>query len=177
MLFNLEKQNKNSKQNSPKYRLWVALLNDVDVENWPKPEDATISENVLKEGKKFNYLDSTPSSINPNAAPGESPLNGVMTLTPVIEGISKKSLQWTYDNAGEDCIVVWERCVDGQKFIAGSPCSSGLRLSYTNIGNLDGGIGGIALQFQGQECPEPFYFYDGPLEVEPDVEPDPDPNP
>lgn len=176
MLFNLEKQDKSSKQNSPKFRLYVANLNDVDIDNWPAAVDATIADGVLKAGKKFTYLDSTPTSINPSAAPGESPLNGVLTLTPVIEGISKKSLQWIYDNNGEDCVVVWVRCADNQKFIGGTPCSSGLKLSYTQIGTLDGGIGGIALQFQGQECPEPFYFYDGPLDVESD-EPEPDPNP
>ena len=171
MLFNLEKQDNVSKQNSPMYRIYLADLNDVDVESWPVAVDATILETVLKTGKKWNYLDSTSKSINPSAAPGESPLNGILTLAPVIEGISKKSLQWVYDNKGGDFVVVWERCIDKQKFIGGSPCSSGLRLSYTQIGNLDGGIGGIALQLQGQECPEPFWFYDGPLEVESDETP------
>ncbi len=170
MLFNLEKQDKNSKQNTPKYRIYVALLKDT-IADWPAVKDATLSETVLQEGKKWTYLDATSASINPAAAPGESPLNGVLTLTPIIEGISPKSLQWIYDNVGEDCVVIWERCVDKQMFIGGTPCSSGLRLTYTNIGTLDGGIGGIALQFQGQECPEPFYFYSGPLEVEADTPP------
>lgn len=168
MLFNIGKQDRNSKQNSPMYRLYVALLKDVDIEKWPKPKDATISTSVLQEGKKWIYLDSTSGSIKPSAAPGESPVNGVLTLTPVIEGISKKSLQWIYDNSGEDCVVVWVRCADNQKFIGGSPCSSGLRLTYTSIGTLDGGFGGISLQFQGQECPEPFYFYEAELEIEAD---------
>ena len=170
MLFNLEKQDKKSKQNSPKYRLYLANLNDVDIENWPAAVDATISEDVLKAGKKWTYLDSTPTSINPNAAPGESPLNGILTLTPTIEGITKKSWQYVLDNVGEDVVAVWVRCSDNQKFIGGNPCSSGLKLTYTQVGTLDGGIGGIALQLQGQECPDPFYFYDGPLEVESDEE-------
>jgi len=169
MLFNLEKQDRFSKQFAPKFRMYVANINDVDIENWPAATEATITDSVLKTGKKWTYLDATATSINPSAAPGESPLNGILTLTPSIEGISKKSLQWVYENVGEDCIVIWVRCSDNQKFIAGTPCSSGLRLSYTNIGMLDGGIGGIALQFQGQECPEPFYFYDGPFDVEEDV--------
>ena len=167
MFVNLPKQPGDSKQNQPMFRLYVANLNDVDIENWPAAVNATISTNVLKTTKKWNFIDSTPKSINPSAAPGESPLNGILTLTPVIEGITKESLAWIYDNVGEDCIVVWERCIDKQKFIAGSPCSNGLKLTYTNIGTLEGGIGGIALQFQGQECPEPFYFYDAtPFEVE-----------
>ena len=168
MFYNLPKQPKGSKQNSPKFRIYIANINDVDVENWPVATDATISADVLKTGKKWTYLDSTPTSINPSAGPGESPLNGILTLTPVIEGITEKSLQWIYDNVGEDCIVIWKRCADEKLFIGGSPCSSGLKLSYTNIGTLDGGIGGIALQLQGQECPEPFYFYSGTLEIEVD---------
>ena len=168
MLFNLERQPGVTKQNSPKYRLYLANLNDVDVDKWPVSQDATIDTDVLKTGKMYNYLDATVKSINPSVGPGESPLNGILTLTPVIEGISKKSLEWIYKNVGEDFVVVWERCADKQLFIAGTPCSSGLKLSYTNIGNLEGGIGGIALQLQGQECPEPFLFYDGPLNVEPD---------
>lgn len=164
--FNLEKQDKASKQNSPMYRLYVANLNDADIESWPVPANATITADVLKSGKKWTYLDSTPKSINPSAAPGESPMNGILTLTPVIEGITPESLKWVYDNVGEDCIVIWKRCSDGQMFIGGSPCSSGLKLSYTSIGNLDGGIGGIALQFQGQECPEPFCFFTGAITVD-----------
>ena len=167
MLFSLEKQDKASKQNSPMYRIYLAHLNDVDVENWPAAVDATITTDVLKAGKKWYFLDSTPTSINPNAAPGESPYNLILTLTPRIEGITKKSLQYIYDNIGDDFVTIWERCSDKQKFIAGSPCSSGLKMSCPLIGNLDGGIGGADLQLQGQECPEPFYFYDGPLDVEP----------
>ena len=166
MLFNLAKQPGVSKQNTPMYRLYLANLNDVDVDNWPVAVDATITDNILITGKKWTFLDSTPTSINPSAAPGESPLNGVLTLTPVIEGITKKSLQWIYGNVGEDVIAIWERCADHQKFIAGTPCSSGLKISYTNIGNLEGGIGGIAFQLKGQECSEPLFFYDGPLDVD-----------
>jgi hypothetical protein len=168
VIFNLEKQDPKSKLNSPKFRLYLVDLNNVDIDNWPVAADATISEDVLKTGKKWNYLDGTAKSINQNVAPGEIPENGVITLTPVIEGITKKSLQWVYDNNGRNIIAIWVRCSDNQKFIAGNPCSSGLKLTYTAIGQIDGVGGGISLQFQGDECPEPFYFYDGPLEVEPD---------
>jgi len=166
MLFNLPKQDTASKLNSPKYRLYLVNMNDVDVENWPVATDATITVDVLLTGKKWFFLDSTVESINPNAAPGQAPINGVLTLTPVIEGISKKSLEYVYANNAQDFLVVWERCADKQKFIGGTPCSGGLKLTYTSIGNLENGIGGIALQLKGGECPEPFYFYDGPLEVD-----------
>jgi len=169
MFFNLQQtQDKGALNINPLFRMYLAHLNDVDVENWPVAVDATIMTDVLKPNKKWIYLDSVNTSINPSAAPGESPLNGILTLTPVVKGITKKSLQWIYDNVGSDCIVIWQRCSDNKYFIGGSPCSSGLRLTYTNIGTLDGGIGGIALQLQGQECPEPFWFYEGPLDIEVD---------
>ncbi|KAA6348451.1 hypothetical protein EZS27_004051 [termite gut metagenome] len=176
MLFNLPKSDKNAKLGMPKYRLYVALWTDVDVENWPVAVNATISSSVLKEDKKYTYLDVRATSIKPNTTPGESPYNGKLILTPIIEGISKESLKWIYDNSGEDCVVVWERCSDAQKFIGGSPCSSGLQLKYTAIGPQDGGIDGIAISFEGGECPEPFYFYDGPVPVEEDPIPTPPPS-
>jgi hypothetical protein len=171
IVLNLRKQDPRSKLNSPKFRIYLVDLNDVDIDNFPVAVDATISEDILKPGKKWNYLDSTPRSINPNVAPGEIPENGVITLTPVIEGITPESLQWVYDNNGRRVFVLWVRCSDNKKFIAGNPCSSGLKLNYTAIGNIDGVGGGISLQLQGDECPEPFYFYEGPLEVEEDETP------
>jgi len=167
MLTNIKKQPGPSKQNAPMFRLYLADLNDVDVNNWPASVNATITTDILLPSKKWNFIDSTAKSINPSAGPGESPLNGILTLTPVIEGITKESLAWIYANVGNDFIAVWERCSDKQLFIAGSPCSSGLKLSYTNIGTLDGGIGGIALQLQGQECPEPILMYDVVLDIAP----------
>lgn len=166
MLRNLKKQDKKSKSISPKFRIYLAKLSDVDIEKWPVAVKATIDKNVLLPGKKFFFLDSTPTSINPSVAPGQSPANGVMTLTPIIEGISDEVLEWLYANVGEDFIVIWVVCTTNEMFIAGNPCSSGLRLSYTNIGKLDDGTGGAALQLQGQECPEPFYKYTGLLEVD-----------
>jgi len=100
MLFNLPKQDKTAKSTAVMFRLYLALLTSVDVVNFPKAVNATISTNVLKPGEKWTYIDATTSSINPNAQPGESPTNGKLTLTPLIEGISKKTLSWIYDNAG-----------------------------------------------------------------------------
>lgn len=167
MLVNLPKQPGVTKQNAPMFQLYIASLSDVDIENWPAATGATISTDVLLPTKTWKKLASTPTSINPNAAPGEAPMNGILTLTPRIEGISDESLAWVYGNVGEDCVVVWERCSDKTRFIGGSPCSNGLKMTYTAIGTLDGGIGGIDLQFQGQECPEPFYVYTGTMDIEP----------
>jgi hypothetical protein len=164
MIFNLGKSVDNiSKQGAPNFRLWIANIRDVDVDNWPKAVNATISTNVLLAGRTHKYLDVKADTIKANAQPGESPINGKLILTPIYEGISRDALNWVYSNAGEDVIVIWERCADKQRFIGGSPCSSGLRVKYTSIGDQDGGIAGIALSFEGGECPEPFFFYDGPI--------------
>ena len=161
MLFNLEKEkNNDSKKGTPQFRLFLADINDVDIENWPVPVDATIKKNVLKLSKKWNFIDADNALLNPSIAPGDSPFDGQLTLTPIFEGITKKSLQFVYDNVGGDFVAVWVRCSDGQKFIAGNKCSGGLRLSYTNIGKLENGLDGLALQLQGKNCPEPYYFYE-----------------
>lgn len=164
MLFDLPKNTDNkSKLSTLKFRLYLALLSDVDVDNFPKAVGATIGTNVLLPGKTWKYLDVLAKSIKPNASAGESPITGKLKLTPVIEGISKQSLAWVYDNIGQDVVVVWERCSDGQKFLGGSPCSGGLAVKLESIGAQDGGVDGIALSFEGGDCPEPFWFYDAPL--------------
>ena len=172
MIFgNLGQQDPVSKSNTLTYRLWLALLEDVDVENFPTLVEATISSNVLRDGAVYRYLDAQINSINPNAEPGEAPMNQVLTLSPVIEGLSKQSLAWFYNLNGQRVIAVWERCRDKQKFIAGTPCSGGLLLSGTT-GALENGLAGITITLTGGECPEPFAFYDGPVPLaDPDIVP------
>ena len=165
MLVNLKSNNTpGAKLPTTKFRLFIADITDVDINNWPEPTIATISTDVLVTDivtpRSWKYLDCKVGSMKPNAAPGESPLTGKLTLTPQIEGITKESLACLYDNNGRRVIVVWERCADRQKFIGGSPCSGGLEIKMSSIGDLDGGSSGIALTFEGGDCPEPFYFYD-----------------
>lgn len=166
VLANLKKQNKNAKSTSLKYRLYLANMNNVDVENFPKALRATISTNVLLPGAVYKFLDAQINSIKPATSVGESPYNGKLEIPFNIEGISDETLSWAYDNQGEDFVGVWERCADNQLFIAGDPCSGGLRFSYETIGTLDGGISGIAGKLTGGECPEPIWLYDGPLPLE-----------
>ncbi len=164
MLTDLPKdQNKASKISSLKYRLYLALLNDVLVDDFPKAIGATISTNPLQAGRTWKFLDCKINTIKPNSEPGESPYTGKLKLTPIIEGISKQTLSWLYENLGKDVLVLWERCSDGQKFLGGSPCSGGMSVKFTSIGAQEGGIEGIALSIEGGECPEPFWFYDGPV--------------
>ncbi len=175
ILNNLNKSDdKHAKTTALKYRLYLSRMSSVDIDNYPKAVNATISSNVLKAGEVYKYLDVMVNTINPNVEAGEVPTNGKITLTPSIEGISRETLQWVYDNSGQDFNTIWERCSDGQRFIAGDPCSGGLKFTYTQIGQLENGIAGIASQFEGGECPEPFYFYDGPLPLEEPETVDPD---
>jgi hypothetical protein len=162
-LFDISDQNSKTKQPTLKNRLYLALLADVDIDNWPASISATINTNVLLANKTYKYIDALTNSINANSTPGESPYTGRLVLTPTIEGLSKQSLDWLNQNLGARVIAIWERCSDGQKFIGGSPCSGGLTVKFTNVGGLDGGIAGIALSLEGGDCPEPFYFYDGPV--------------
>lgn len=148
------------------YRLFIADIEDVDAENWPKAVNATIGTNPLKPGKVFRYLDVKASTIKPSAAPGESPYGGKLTIETLIEGISKNTLSWIYENVGKSVIVIWQRCQDGVKFIGGSPCSGGLQIKYSTIGAQDGGVNGIAITFEGGECPDPILFYEGEIPQE-----------
>lgn len=167
ILNNLTKQDdRNAMLAALSYRIYLAHMTGVDIANFPKPVNATISSNPLLPGVVFKYFDAMTNSINPSVEPGEVPLNGKITLTPSIEGLSKETLQWVYDNVGKDFLVVYERCSDGQRFIAGDKCSGGLKFSYTAIGKLEKGSAGIATKFEGGECPEPLWFYDGPLPLE-----------
>lgn len=164
MLTDLPKdQNKNAKISSLKFRLYLALLIDVLVDDFPKAIGATISTNPLQVGKTWKFLDCKINTMKPSTEPGESPYTGKLKLTPIIEGISKQTLAWLYENLGQDVIVIWERCSDGQKFIGGSPCSGGMAVKFASIGSQEGNIEGIALSLEGGECPEPFWFYDGPI--------------
>jgi hypothetical protein len=139
-LFDIPHQPCTTKQTTLKNRLYLALITDVDIDNWPPAVAATINTNVLLPNKTYKYLDVLTNTINASAQPGESPYTGKLTLTPTLEGLSKTTLDWLYKNLGARVIAIWERCIDGQKFIGGSPCSSGLTVKFTNIGNLDGGI-------------------------------------
>lgn len=163
MILNLVNQEGRLKVSNIKYRLYFALLSDIDVDNFPKAVNATISSNVLLPGKMHRIIDAKTDSINPSGAAGESQGNIVLTIAPQIEGLSKSALDFIYQLNGERIIAFWEDCTTKQLFIAGSPCSGGLLVSVTNLGKMDDGFYGAILTMTGGQCPEPFYFYDGPI--------------
>ena len=163
MYVDLGVQPKSSKISKLRFRLYLAMLPDVDIDNFPKPVHVTIMTNVLLPGKTHFYCDAKTNTISPTGAPGESQGNVALTLSPQIEGISKESLSWMYGLNGERVIAIWENCVTGQKFIAGSPCSGGLLVSIQSLGRMEDGFNGAVLNLVGDECPEPFWFYEGPI--------------
>jgi hypothetical protein len=163
MVFNYDQQPKSAKISSLKHRLYFALLKDVDVENFPKAVNSTILSNVLLSSKKHCYLDAKINTINPTGAAGESQGNIALTLTPQLEGISRVTLNFIKELNGERIIAIWENCETGEKFLAGSPCSGGLLVSVTSLGKMDDGFNGAILEMKGGDCPDPFWFYEGPI--------------
>ena len=166
MLFNIAKNNNVAEKNSKiLFRVWLALLTDVDIDNFPAAVNATISTNILLAGKTWKYIDCRVDTIKPSTAAGASPYDGKQTIPIVLDGISKQILAWIYANLGLDVVIIWERCSDRQKFIAGSPCSSGLKIKLKSIGEVNN-IAGAELSLEGGDCPEPFWFYDGEVVLE-----------
>jgi hypothetical protein len=163
MYVDLGIQPKSSKISQLRFRLYLALLTDVDVDNFPKPVFSTILSNVLLPGRTHFYCDTKINTINPTGAAGESQGNITLTLSPQLEGISKESLTWIYGLNGERIVAFWENCETGEKFIAGSPCSGGLLVSVQSLGKMEDGFNGAILNLTGDQCPEPFWFYDGPI--------------
>ena len=171
MLFNLPKQDKASKDLGLTFRIYLAPMNDVDVTNYPKPEKATITKSVLKEGKKYYYLDGDSNTLKTNVEPGENQFKGIPKININIEGLTPDSLDYVYQNNGEDFNVIFERCADKQKFIMGDPCSGGMRMKYTLIGELEGGNAGIAIELTGGQCSQPLLFFNAEIDIAEDIPP------
>ena len=150
---------------SIKYRLYYALKRDVDIEEWGKPEAATVSELPMLPDKYAYFIDCRTASVKANAASaGDIIPTNQPTITADILGISKDALQLIIDFNGEEMFVIWEHCKSGQKYIAGSSCGA-LKMTYTKAGT-DDSFTGISLQWQGT-CEAPFYLFDGEVPLEP----------
>ena len=163
MIPNLVQQDKKSKLSALRMRMYIALLSDCDIDNFPKPINSTIMSNVLLPGKKHSFFDAKIGTILPSGAAGESLGNTALTVSPQLEGISRKTLQFLSAINGERFIIFWENCDTGEKYIAGNPCSGGMLAVVTNIGRQDDGFNGVIIEFRGGECPDPYYFYEGPI--------------
>ena len=163
MILNLKNEAGRLKTASLRYYLFFALLSDVDLINFPKAVAATISSNILLPGKKHHIFEGKFDSVNPTGAAGSAQGTMNLTLTPQIEGFSKNVLDFVYSLNGERVISIWEDCTTGQRFIAGSPCSGGLMVSVTSLGKMDTGLWGAVLEMKGGDCPEPFWYYEGPI--------------
>ena len=161
MIVNQDLNDKKSKSSSIKFRLHIALLSDVDIDQFPYAEGATIGEVKLKAGKTWHYIDCQQNSIKPIASTvGEVSPMGKLSIDASIEGITKETLAYLYEVNGERVIASWENCVSREKFLAGSICSGGLVFKYDKLGN-QGDWQGATIKLDGGECPEPFWFYTG----------------
>ena len=163
MFVNLEQQDKRSKLSTLKMRSYLAPLSFVDIDNFPKAVNSTIASNVLKAGYKHIFFDAKIGTIVPTGAAGESLGNTALTVSPQLEGISRKTLEFLKQINGERFVYFWENCDTGERYIAGSPCSGGLLAVLTSLGRQDDGFNGAIIEFRGGECPEPFWFYEGPI--------------
>ncbi len=162
---NIPRNAKESARPSLKYRIYYARVRDeVDMDSWPAPNNATIVSVPLKPGKVMHYIDCMINTVRANAASvGEISPEGEITITADLEGLSKALLAFLWGNNGEDMVIIWEHCGTKQKFIAGSPCS-GLMMTFTKAG-FDENSAGASLQFKGQ-CPDPYNFFDGEVPLE-----------
>ena len=117
---------KSSKVLSIKYRIHLALMRDVDIDNFPVALAATLANIPLLAGKKWHYLDCQQNSIKPLAASvGEVAPQGQLNINASVEGITKETLAYLYEINGEDVICVWENCQTGEKFVVHVPAASG----------------------------------------------------
>lgn len=162
---NIPRNLKETASPSIKYRIWFARVRDeVDMDNWPVPENVTINSVPMVDGKVMHYIDCAVKSVKTNVVSvGDIAPEGELTMTATIDGLSKALLAFLFGNNGEDMVVIWEHCETKQKFIAGSPCS-GLKFTFTKIGT-DENSTGAGLQWKGQ-CPDPFNYFDGEIPVE-----------
>ena len=146
-----------------KYRLYTARIRDeVDMDKFPKAEGGIISTKIpMKDEAKFAYICALSSSIIPAIA-NSNDLLGQLTIPLTIEGISGELLDTLYNMHGDRYIVIIEHCSSGKKFIGGSPCSSGLKFTYQNIGTNDN-VRSATCQFQGEPCSDPLWEYDSDI--------------
>lgn len=152
-----------------KFRIYLAKKQDIDFDKWEKPEGGVVKKLPMLPDKYFSYLDCQANSVKPNAATvGEVAPQGQLTVAASIEGIVEQTLQWIYRNNGEEFVVIWENCMTGKKYIAGSPCSC-LKLTYEALGVIEDWQG-ATIKFVGAPCPEPFWFFGGEIPLPPKEE-------
>ncbi|MEG1586191.1 MAG: hypothetical protein RR346_04895 [Bacteroidales bacterium] len=146
-------------------RFYLANVRDIDMEKFPAAVAGKIATSPLGEAKKWVYVDC--DSITPSCGAGDVIYNGKKTITALCDGMTADRLEWIYANVGEEFVVVYTDQISGKKILAGGPLG-GLRLTYDNLGIIDGKAG-VSFKLEAQECPEPFYYYEGDTPIEEDV--------
>lgn len=95
-----------------------------------------------------------------SVAPGETPTDGVATISASVAGIDETTLELAYQMQGREGVAIIERCSDGKKFIFANPCTGGVTFQYQTIGTLDSNKAGISFQLTGAGCPRPMLVYE-----------------
>ena len=168
-IVNLPRQESKSATSALKYRIWMARVRDeVDMATFPTPTAGIIAaldlDMVL--GKGFHYIDCIPNTIKPNAkSVGDVAPLGQLEVTAEVAGLTADTIQFLYDQNGEEMILIWEHCETGKKFIAGGACG-GVKFSYAELGVL-GDYSGAKLSWKGYPTSGPFFFFDGAVPVVP----------
>ncbi|MBR1929730.1 MAG: hypothetical protein IJ834_08405 [Paludibacteraceae bacterium] len=137
--------------------LYLGLISDVNRSSFEANETTGKATLAMQTGKHLVRLGCKAASVVPTVEAGETPLTEKATVAAVLDGAEAKTVQAVRRMRGSRVIVVWKRCIDGRMFLAGTPCSDGMRMRVTSIGAQDGGENGIALSFEGGECPESYF--------------------
>ncbi|MEG1617381.1 MAG: hypothetical protein RR202_10505 [Bacteroidales bacterium] len=148
-----------------KKRIYLANVRDIDMEKFPAAVAGKIATSPLGEDGKWVYVDC--DTITPSCGAGEVVYNGKKSIAVLCDGMNADRLEWIYANVGEEFIAVYVDQISKKKIISGGPLG-GLRMTYENLGIIDGKAG-VALKFDAPECPEPFYYYEGETPVEEDA--------
>ena len=69
---------------------FARVRDEVDMDSWPSPVNATISNVPMKPGKVMHYIDCRVNSVKPNAVSvGDVAPEGELTITADIDGLTK----------------------------------------------------------------------------------------
>jgi hypothetical protein len=113
--------------NQTGYRVYLLPLENANLSLIPKPDtdNQTLADIPLEAGGFWFYLDAKKSSVIPQfASEGDDGLQVTKTIEVMLEGLESETRKFLDKNKGGDFILVWELCVTGEKFIAGTSCSA-----------------------------------------------------
>lgn len=135
-------------------RIWILLRENADTDNAPLiDEDAqTMADIPLEAGGYWFYVDAQKASVIPKfASEGDLGLQVTNTVDVILDGLTAETRAFLQKNAGQDMFIVWENCVTGKRYIAGTKCT-GMLMTIAEGGWL-AEMTGATLLFTST-CPE-----------------------